>query len=60
MASSLRQAELNSYNNAKTVSQAKAALNGSLSPHEIVDALIEKVHVFPNDHIEIAWKVVGF
>jgi len=60
LASSLRQAELDSYNKSKVTKQATAALNGSLTPAEIVDALIERVHVFPNDHVEITWKVAGF
>jgi len=60
LASSLRQNELDSYNKSKIAKQATAALNGSLTPVEIVDVLIEKVHVFPNDHIEITWKVAGF
>ena len=60
LASSLRQTELDSYNKSKVAKQAASALNGSLTPAEVVDALIEKVYVFPNDHVEITWKVAGF
>jgi len=30
------------------------------TPSDIVNALIEKVFVFPNNHIEIRWKFANF
>jgi DNA invertase Pin-like site-specific DNA recombinase len=56
----LKQSELDSQARAKTADHAKSALSDTVTPREIVDALIEKVHVFPNDHLEITWKVSGF
>ena len=44
----------------KTADHARAVLGESTTPRELVDALVEKVHVFPDNNIEIAWKVVGF
>jgi DNA invertase Pin-like site-specific DNA recombinase len=60
MVAAIRQSEIDSQSMKNTADQAKAVLGDALTPREIVDALIEKVHVFPNDHIEISWKVFGF
>ena len=58
--SSLKQSEQDDSARMKTAEQAKAVLSGTLSQQEIVDTLIEKIHIFPNDHIEIKWKLCGF
>ena len=39
---------------------AKTALNESTSQQELVNLLVDKVYVFPNNHVEIRWKVSGF
>ena len=44
----------------KTASTAKSVLSDTITEQEIVDMLIDKIHVFPNDHIEITWLVSGF
>ena len=44
----------------KTAVLAKNALSETAEPKDIVDALIEKVLVFPNNHIEIHWKFENF
>ena len=60
MVSIIKQSELDSHVKRNTAEQAKAVLSDTLTPREIVDALVEKVRVFPNDHIEIDWKFAGF
>ena len=60
MMTAIKQTEIDSQAMRKTADQAKAVLGDALTPREIVDALIEKVHVHPNNHIEISWKVKGF
>jgi hypothetical protein len=55
-----RQSVFDSQAFQKTTACAKTVLNGSTTEQAIVDMLIEKIHVFPNDHIEITWKVSGF
>jgi hypothetical protein len=44
----------------KTANLAKDALSETAEPKDIVDALIEKVLVFPGNHIEIHWKFENF
>jgi DNA invertase Pin-like site-specific DNA recombinase len=44
----------------KTAALAKNALCETAEPKDIVDALIEKVLVFPGNHIEIYWKFENF
>jgi hypothetical protein len=44
----------------KTAALAKNALSNVAQPKDIVDALIEKILVFPNGHIEIHWKCANF
>ena len=56
----IKQSETDSRTQKNTADQAKAVLGDALTPREIVDTLIDKVHVFPNNHIEISWKVSGF
>ena len=58
--SNYRQSQFDSQANQRTASHAKTALNKTATENEIVDMLIEKVHVFPNFHIEITWRVSGF
>jgi len=55
-----RQSAFDSQAIHKKAACAKSVLNGSTTEQEIVDMLIEKIHVFPNDRIEITWKVSGF
>lgn len=55
-----RQSQFDSQANQRTANYAKTALNKTASEHEIVDMLINKIHVFPNFHLEIIWKVSGF
>ena len=55
-----RQPTYDTHAKQKTASYAKTALSQSTTEHEIVEMLIDKIHVFPNDHIEITWKVAGF
>jgi hypothetical protein len=44
----------------KAIALAKQAVNISASLRELVEALIEKVYVFPENRIEVQWKIVGF
>ena len=44
----------------KTAALAKGALCETATPKDIVDALIEKVFVFPDNRIEIHWKFESF
>jgi hypothetical protein len=60
MVTVIKQTEIDSQAMKKTADQAKAVLGDALTPREIVDALIEKALVYPNNHIEISWKVKGF
>ena len=60
MVATIRQSDLDSHAMKTTVKQAEAVLSEALTPKEIVGSLVEKVHVFPNDHIEIVWKFAGF
>jgi len=56
----LKQAERNKIRGAKVSEIAKTVLNETATHHEIVDALIEKVSVFPDNRIEIEWKFTDF
>ena len=44
----------------KTAALAKDALSEMAEPKDIVDALIEKILVFPGNEIEIHWKFENF
>ena len=55
-----RQSAYDSQTNQKTASYAKTVLRETATEREVVDMLIEKIHVFPNNHLEITWKVSGF
>jgi hypothetical protein len=39
---------------------AKNTLSETATPRDIVNALIDKVLVFPGNHIEIYWKFSNF
>ena len=56
----IKQSEIDSQSKKNTADQARAVMSEAITPQEIVDALIEKVRVFPDDHVEIEWKVAGF
>ena len=56
----LKQAELDRDASKKTEALAKNALSATATPKDIVNALIEKVLVFPNNHVEIRWKFAKF
>jgi hypothetical protein len=44
----------------KTAALAKEALSETATPKDVVDALIEKIHVFPGNRLEIHWKFADF
>jgi len=56
----LRQSEHDSRDKMKTAAHAKAVLSESIAEKQIVDMLIESIHVFPDDRLEIKWKVARF
>ena len=56
----LKQAELDKSAGEKMEELAKNALSKKAAPKDIVNALVEKVLVFPNEHIEIHWKFATF
>ena len=55
-----KQAEQNKKCEQKTMALAQTVLSESTTPKEIVSMLVEKVYVFPDNHVEIRWKVSGF
>jgi len=56
----IKQAERERGANEKAAALAGEALNDTATPKDIVNALVEKVLVFPNNHIEIRWKFANF
>ena len=60
LVASIKQTDVDSCKLKNTANQARAILGETLTQQEIVDTLIEKVHVFPDNHLEITWKVAGF
>jgi len=56
----LKQAESDKQANQKIKSVAKEVLHEAATPKDIVNALVEKVLVFPNNKIEIVWKFTDF
>lgn len=56
----IRQMERDNDSNAKIAALAKDALSDKATPKDIVDALVEKVLVFPGNHLEIRWKFANF
>jgi len=55
-----KQAEQNRQARQKTRALAQTVVSESASTKDIVDMLVDKVYVFPNNHVEIRWKVSGF
>jgi DNA invertase Pin-like site-specific DNA recombinase len=55
-----RQSIYESQSSQRTAGIAKTVTSDTITEQEIVDMLIDKIHVFPNCHIEITWKVSGF
>jgi DNA invertase Pin-like site-specific DNA recombinase len=56
----LKQAERDKSANEKVSVIAKTALSETATPKDVVNALVEKVLVFPNNRIEIRWKFANF
>ena len=56
----LKQAERDKEADKKAVSAAKGALSEKATPRDVVDALVDKVLVFPGNHVEIHWKFANF
>jgi len=56
----LKQAEQYRGITKKATTLESAVLNEAATPKDIVDALVEKVLVFPNNHLEIRWKFANF
>ena len=56
----IKQAERDKSANEKVSEIAKTALSKTATPKDIVDALIDKVLVFPDYKIEIRWKFANF
>jgi hypothetical protein len=55
-----RQSANNQQVKVRTTDIAKSVINESTSSKEVVDMLIDKIHVFPDNRLEITWKVSGF
>ena len=58
--SALKQSERDRFSNEKTKALAKDIVSNALTPRELVETLIDKVHAFPGKRIEIQWKVSDF
>ena len=56
----LKKAENQKADNKKTAAYAKEVLSESASSKEVVETLIEKIYVFPDNRIEIQWKFTNF
>ena len=56
----IRQAERDKDANTKIAALANDALSDKATPTDIVNALIDKVLVFPGNHLEIHWKFANF
>lgn len=56
----LKQAARDKLANQKAVAFTNKVVDKRLSHNDIVDALIDKIHVFPGNRIEIQWKFVNF
>jgi hypothetical protein len=52
--------ERSKLSNKKIAALANDVLGDTATPKDIVNALVDKVLVFPNDHIEIRWKFANF
>jgi hypothetical protein len=55
-----RVAEQSQQSKQKIAKLTKTALDDTASPKDIVDMLIDKILVFPNDNLEIVWKIKEF
>ena len=55
-----KQTECDKQANQKTAVIAKEILNEKATPKDIVNALVEKILVFPDNRIEILWKFANF
>jgi hypothetical protein len=58
--SAITQNERDRQSGEKTAELARTLLDGELTPRELVQTLIEKVLVFPENQIEIHWKIAVF
>ena len=56
----LRESEVANRDREQLLAHAKTVLSESVTEKELVDMLIKKIHVFPDKHLEITWKVAGF
>jgi DNA invertase Pin-like site-specific DNA recombinase len=56
----IKQSEQNSNTITKINALAKEAFNETASPSDIVNALVDRVFVFPGNRIEIHWKFANF
>jgi len=56
----LKQAERDRGASKKVAALAGEVLDKTATPKDIVNALVDKVLVFPNNHIEIRWKFANF
>jgi arylamine N-acetyltransferase len=55
-----KQGERDKQANEKAAALAAEALSDTATPQDIVNALVDKVIVFPNNSLEIRWKFVNF
>jgi hypothetical protein len=44
----------------RVITLASQAIGGTIPHRELVDAMIDKVYVFPDKRVEIAWKIEDF
>jgi len=56
----IKQAKIEKEEARKLAALAQEALKKAASPQDIVNALIDKVYVFPGNRLEIKWKFVYF
>ena len=56
----LRQIERDKAARSKIVTVTKEVMSETATLKDIVNALVEKVFVFPNSHLEIHWKFEDF
>jgi hypothetical protein len=55
-----KQRNLDERERQKTIELAEKALDESSTPKDIVDLLVEKVLVFPDNALEIVWSAKDF
>jgi hypothetical protein len=56
----LKQAENDKFSHKKSAELANKILSEKLSEREIIELLIDKIFIFPNNRIEIKWKISDF